>query len=122
MAAAVAAGADAGQPSPSKKSSQYNLLIDALSLARTSLAEQSRLLGDTQTRVQQLVSAQQRLQELAAVEVKKRRAVAARCHELEALNVGGANGDPKLMQRVATLRQQIGAMVRERVVHVTSGA
>ena len=83
MAAAVAAGADAGQPSPSKKSSQYNLLIDALSLARTSLAEQSRLLGDTQTRVQQLVSAQQRLQELAAVEVKKRRAVAARCNVIQ---------------------------------------
>eukprot|EP00320_Phaeocystis_rex_P009541 CAMPEP_0119080078 /NCGR_PEP_ID=MMETSP1178-20130426/110410_1 /TAXON_ID=33656 /ORGANISM="unid sp, Strain CCMP2000" /LENGTH=228 /DNA_ID=CAMNT_0007062643 /DNA_START=91 /DNA_END=777 /DNA_ORIENTATION=+ len=96
-----------------KKSSQYNLLIDALSLARTSLAEQSRLLGDTQDRVQQLVSAQQRLQELAAVEVKKRRAVAARCHELEALNVGGANGDPKLMQRVATLRKRMGAIVRE---------
>mmetsp|Transcript_32193 Transcript_32193/g.76710 ORF Transcript_32193/g.76710 Transcript_32193/m.76710 type:complete len:239 (-) Transcript_32193:120-836(-) len=95
-----------------KSGTQYNLLIDALSLARTSLAEQSRLLGDTQDRVQQLVSAQQRLQELASVEVKKRRAVAARCHELEALN-SEANGDPKLLARVATLRKQIGAIVRE---------
>ena len=108
-------------PKKGQKGTQYNLLIDALSLARTSLAEQSRLLGDTQDRVQQLVSAQQRLQELASVEVKKRRAVAARCHELEALNVG-ANGDPKLMARVATLRKQIGAIVRERVLHVRSGA
>ena len=104
-----------------KSGTQYNLLIDALSLARTSLAEQSRLLGDTQDRVQQLVSAQQRLQELASVEVKKRRAVAARCHELEALN-SEANGDPKLLARVATLRKQIGAIVRECVSHVTSGA
>lgn len=100
-------------PDPKTKSgTQYNLLIDALSLARTSLAEQSRLLGDTQDRVQQLVSAQQRLQELASVEVKKRRAVAARCQELEALN-SEANGDPKLLARVAELRKQIGAIVRE---------
>jgi len=95
-----------------KSGTQYTLLIDALSLARTSLAEQSRLLGDTQDRVQQLVSAQQRLQELAAVEVKKRRAVAARCQELEALN-SEANGDPKLLARVAELRKQVGAIVRE---------
>ena len=109
-------------PDPKTKSgTQYNLLIDALSLARTSLAEQSRLLGDTQDRVQQLVSAQQRLQELASVEVKKRRAVAARCQELEALN-SEANGDPKLLARVAELRKQIGAIVRECVSHVTSGA
>ena len=100
-----------------KSGTQYTLLIDALSLARTSLAEQSRLLGDTQDRVQQLVSAQQRLQELAAVEVKKRRAVAARCQELEALN-SEANGDPKLLARVAELRKQVGAIVRECVSHV----
>mgnify|MGYP004269013977 CR=1 FL=1 len=55
------------------------------------------------------------------MEVKKRRAVAARCHELEALN-SEANGDPKLLARVATLRKQIGAIVRECVSHVTSGA
>ena len=116
----VKTDAEVAPLSTPKKSSQYNLLIDALSLARTSLAEQSRLLGDTQDRVQQLVNAQQRLQELAAVEVQKRRAVAARCHELEALNVGGANGDPELMARVATLRKQIGTIVRERVSHVTS--
>ena len=77
-AATVTADAEAAPlATPKTKSgTQYTLLIDALSLARTSLAEQSRLLGDTQDRVQQLVSAQQRLQELAAVEVKKRRAVA----------------------------------------------
>jgi hypothetical protein len=54
------------------------------------------------------------------VEVKKRRAVAARCQELEALN-SEANGDPKLLARVAELRKQIGAIVRECVSHVTSG-
>ena len=117
----VKADAEVAPLSTPKKSSQYNLLIDALSLARTSLAEQSRLLGDTQDRVQQLVNAQQRLQELASVEVKKRRAVAARCQELEALN-SEANGDPKLLARVAELRKQIGAIVRECVSHVTSGA
>ena len=99
--------------SPKKAGSQYTLLIDALSLARTSLSEQSRLLTDTQNRVQLLVTAQQRLRELAAVEVKKRRAVAARCQELEALHLGGGNGDPKLMLRVAGLRKQLGASVRE---------
>ena len=118
-AATVKADAEAAPlATPKTKSgTQYTLLIDALSLARTSLAEQSRLLGDTQDRVQQLVSAQQRLQELAAVEVKKRRAVAARCQELEALN-SEANGDPKLLARVAELRKQVGAIVRECVAHV----
>lgn len=121
-AATVTADADvAPLATPKTKSgTQYTLLIDALSLARTSLAEQSRLLGDTQDRVQQLVSAQQRLQELAAVEVKKRRAVAAHCQELEALN-SEANGDPKLLARVAELRKQVGAIVRECVSHVKSG-
>ena len=121
-AATVTADAEAAPlATPKTKSgTQYTLLIDALSLARTSLAEQSRLLGDTQDRVQQLVSAQQRLQELAAVEVKKRRAVAARCQELEALN-SEANGDPKLLARVAELRKQVGAIVRECVTHVKSG-
>ena len=119
MATADAEAAPLATPK-TKSGTQYNLLIDALSLARTSLAEQSRLLGDTQDRVHQLVSAQQRLQELASVEVKKRRAVAARCQELEALN-SEANGDPKLLARVAELRKQIGAIVRECVSHVTSG-
>ena len=119
-AATVTADAEAAPLATPKTGTQYTLLIDALSLARTSLAEQSRLLGDTQDRVQQLVSAQQRLQELAAVEVKKRRAVAARCQELEALN-SEANGDPKLLARVAELRKQVGAIVRECVSHVKSG-
>lgn len=119
LSPAPAAVSAAATPPPAakiltpKKGSQYTQLIEALSLARTSLAEQSRLLGDTQQRVQQLVSAQQRLQELAAVEVKKRRASAARCQQLEALHLGGATGDPKIMRQVATLRKELGARVRE---------
>ena len=59
------------------------LLEAALKGARNQLSEQSRLLGDTHQRVELLVGAQQRMQTLVSAEIKKRKAHAARCAELE---------------------------------------
>ena len=59
------------------------LLEAALKGARNQLSEQSRLLADTQQRVELLVGAQQRMQTLVNAEIKKRKAHAARCAELE---------------------------------------
>ena len=79
-----------------------------------------------------LISTQRQIQELAAVEAKNRRDFAARCQELEPLNseaervlysdamVTVRPEDRELLQRVAELRKQIGAIVRGCVSHVKS--
>lgn len=75
------------RPNPSVRAEEHanhmKLLEAALKGARNQLTEQSRLLGDTQQRVELLVGAQQRMQTLVNAEIKKRKAHAARCTELE---------------------------------------
>merc|ERR1719469_547621 len=86
--------------------SHMKLLENALKGARNQLAEQSRLLGDTQQRVELLAGAQQRMQALVGGEIKKRKMHAARCLELEAA-AAEASSDEALRTKAGNLETEL---------------
>ena len=87
---------------------------DALEQAQAQLSEQSSLLAEAAQRVEELIDAQQRLQVAVRSEVQQRKALAARCKELES-----APGRGWLFQatpsdaKVAALRKQLGGAVKD---------
>merc|ERR1719469_1454174 len=83
-------------PRAEEHASHMKLLENALKGARNQLAEQSRLLGDTQQRMQALVGG----------EIKKRKMHAARCLELEAA-AAEASSDEALRTKAGNLETEL---------------